>query len=250
MLLKILGSSSRGNAYILENEREALLIECGVPFFSVKWAVGFNISKIAGCLLTHEHKDHSLAASEVVKNRIPLYCSNGTWEAISKSEKLKKVKHGVNILTERKPVKIGGFTVLPFSTTHNAAEPMGFIINHKETGSILFATDTRLLPYAFTNVDNIMLECNHSESIIDERIKNGEIDEATAARSLANHMSIETLKDALVNDIDISTVKSICLLHLSAENANARAFAMEIKELTGKTVFVAKPGLEVGINKC
>lgn len=36
MVLKVLGSSSQGNCYILENRDEALIIEAGVRFIEVK----------------------------------------------------------------------------------------------------------------------------------------------------------------------------------------------------------------------
>lgn len=39
MRLKVLGSGSSGNCYILENENEALIIEAGLPFMEVKKAV-------------------------------------------------------------------------------------------------------------------------------------------------------------------------------------------------------------------
>ena len=46
MKLKCLGSGSSGNCYILENDSEALIIEAGIPFMTVKKALDFNINKI------------------------------------------------------------------------------------------------------------------------------------------------------------------------------------------------------------
>ena len=48
MVLRVLGSSSSGNAYILENVGEALLIEAGVNFKKVVAALEGNISKVVG----------------------------------------------------------------------------------------------------------------------------------------------------------------------------------------------------------
>ena len=53
--LKCLGSSSNGNGYILENENEALLIECGCGLMDCKKAMNFKTSKIVGALVSHEH---------------------------------------------------------------------------------------------------------------------------------------------------------------------------------------------------
>ena len=46
MKLKVLGSSSAGNCYILESDTEALIIEAGLPFMEVKKALNFNVRKI------------------------------------------------------------------------------------------------------------------------------------------------------------------------------------------------------------
>lgn len=55
MELKVLGSNSSGNCYIIENNDEALIIEAGIKLSEVKKAIDFNISKIRGVLISHEH---------------------------------------------------------------------------------------------------------------------------------------------------------------------------------------------------
>lgn len=55
MVLKVIGSGSSGNSYILETETSALCIEAGVRFSEVKKALDFNVSKIRGVLISHEH---------------------------------------------------------------------------------------------------------------------------------------------------------------------------------------------------
>lgn len=55
MKLKVLGSSSKGNSYLLETDSEALVLEAGINFSEVKKAVGFEIGKIRGVCITHEH---------------------------------------------------------------------------------------------------------------------------------------------------------------------------------------------------
>jgi phosphoribosyl 1,2-cyclic phosphodiesterase len=53
--LKVIGSSSKGNSYVLRSDTGTLLIECGVPFKQIQKAVNFDISNIQGCLISHEH---------------------------------------------------------------------------------------------------------------------------------------------------------------------------------------------------
>ena len=53
--LKCVCSGSNGNQYILENENEVLLIEAGCNLKKTKIAINFNISKVVGCIISHEH---------------------------------------------------------------------------------------------------------------------------------------------------------------------------------------------------
>ena len=66
MELRVLGSSSSGNCYILDNGNEALIIEAGIRFIDVKKALDFNIRKVVGCLITHQHNDHAKYAKAMV----------------------------------------------------------------------------------------------------------------------------------------------------------------------------------------
>ena len=81
MELTVLGSSSEGNAYVLQNAGEALLLEAGIPFKKVLAALGNNVKKIVGCLITHEHGDHAGRINEVLNYVVPVYASKGTIEA-------------------------------------------------------------------------------------------------------------------------------------------------------------------------
>ena len=55
MFLKCVNSSSDANTFILENENEALILDLGCSSSEIKKALNFNIRKIKGCLLSHEH---------------------------------------------------------------------------------------------------------------------------------------------------------------------------------------------------
>jgi len=56
MKLHILGSSSKGNCYVLQNKKEALIIEAGINLAEVKKVLNFDISKIGGCVVSHSHR--------------------------------------------------------------------------------------------------------------------------------------------------------------------------------------------------
>ena len=82
MELKILGSSSKGNCYLLDNGKEALMIECGIAFKNVQKAVDFDITRIKACIISHEHGDHAKHVKRCLDAMIPCYMSDGTRNAL------------------------------------------------------------------------------------------------------------------------------------------------------------------------
>jgi phosphoribosyl 1,2-cyclic phosphodiesterase len=55
MFLKVMGSSSQGNCYLLKSESGSLLIECGIQYKKIQQALNFDLSHIQACLVTHDH---------------------------------------------------------------------------------------------------------------------------------------------------------------------------------------------------
>ena len=54
-VLKVLGSGSSGNGYLLTNGKETLILETGVKFIECKKALNFDLSSIVGAIVSHEH---------------------------------------------------------------------------------------------------------------------------------------------------------------------------------------------------
>lgn len=53
--MKIIDSGSQGNAYILECNREVLLIELGIKWKDILRALHYNLSNIVGVCVSHAH---------------------------------------------------------------------------------------------------------------------------------------------------------------------------------------------------
>jgi len=238
MKLKILGSSSKGNCYIIENEKSILILEAGISFKTVKPEIDFQISKIKGVLVSHEHGDHAEYIPDYLSYSIPVYAPKKTAD-----------KYGTKIIiTEHKKVfTVDGFTIMPFELKHDV-QIHGFLISHPETGKILFATDTYYVPYKFKGLNHILIEINYSKKILNENISKGSIPLIQYRRVLSSHMELETTKEMLRAN-DLSQVVNIVLLHLSDGNSNAKEFKQEIESATGKPVCIADKGLEINLNK-
>jgi len=243
MELKIIGTGSKGNAYLLENEQEALLIECGVKFSEIKKALNFNISKVVGCVVSHEHQDHCKGITEVLDSGIPVYASAGTVSAFKSRSNMLPF-----MLEARQTKHIGNFKVLGFDVKHDAAEPFGFLIEHPECGKTLFLTDTYYCKYTFPGLNNIIIEANYSKEIIDRNFGAESAKEFLRNRILRSHFSLDNCKDMLRAN-NLAGVNNIVLIHLSDGNSDEVQFQREVQQLTAKNVTVANNGQTINFNK-
>lgn len=243
MKLKVINSNSSGNAYILENESEALLIECGVHFDKIKQALNFNLKKVVGCIITHDHADHSKSITQVLSAGINVYATEGTFTALGLIQ-----HHRAVITSSGDEFKVGSFRVKPFDVKHDVAEPVGFLIYHDETGKILFLTDSYFCEYTFSGLNNIIIEANYCQAILDQRVKDGANPKFLRDRVITSHMSLATCKQMLGAN-DLSLVNNIVLIHLSDGNSDEKRFKKEVEEQTGKVVYIATAGMCISFNK-
>lgn len=222
MKFQSLASSSQGNAYIVGDERTHILLECGVSHKKLQQLCGFNTTALDGCIVSHEHKDHCQCVEKIISSGVPVYLSQGTARALELPEKL------LDLATEMESGKqfaIGTIDILPFSTFHDAQEPLGFVMQSIVDGDILaFATDTVNLPYNFPGVNLLAVEANFQQDILDrcERMP-----EKTRHRVSNTHMEIDRLCQCLKR-MDLSRCREIYLLHLSNATSHEGQFINKV----------------------
>lgn len=243
MRLVVINSNSSGNAYILENDQEALLIECGVRFERIKQALNFNFKKVVGCIVTHEHQDHCKAIWDVLGAGIDVFTTYLTHVAMGTD-----LHHRAKQIVHESAFDCGSFRILPFRINHDCADPVGYLINHKETGNILFLTDSYYSDYTFKELNNIIIEANYCQTILDKRLEDGANPKFLRDRVLSSHMSLATCKEFLKAN-ELAGVNNIVLIHLSDGNSDAARFKKEVQEVSGKSVFVADAGMAIEFNK-
>lgn len=234
MEISVLASGSSGNCYHVDDGRSALLIECGIPWAKIQKALAFRTYRIAACLVSHEHQDHSRSVLEVLRNGIPVCASDGTIKALGIPETpgyVWDVRSGTTY--ETGPWRITGFAV-----EHDAAEPWGFVVEHRNTEKLVYLTDTAYSRWRFPGVSHYMVEANYSGELVTANIEAGVVHPAMKPRLLQTHMSIDTCRQLLLAN-DLSMVVGIWLLHLSDRNSDAEGFRRTIQEATGKPVYIA-----------
>jgi phosphoribosyl 1,2-cyclic phosphodiesterase len=243
MNLKVISTGSQGNAYILSNGDEALLIEAGVNIKDIKKALDFDLSKVVGCIVTHEHLDHAKSIHEIPKLGIKTFASFGTMQA-----RIKGLLPRCIAIKSKQSFMVGNFKILPFDVMHDANEPLGFLIEHDDCGKVLFLTDTYYCKYTFPGLNNIIIEANYSKEIIDKKYGPDSDKEFLRNRILQSHFSLANCKDLLKAN-DLREVNNIVLIHLSDSNSNEKQFQKEVYDLTYKNVTVASKGMEIPFYK-
>jgi phosphoribosyl 1,2-cyclic phosphodiesterase len=227
MDIQIIASGSKGNCYIISDGRTSLMLECGISYRDIQKALNFNLKGISACLISHEHKDHSRAAEDILKRGILIYTSRGTIKALGVENYL------LRPIENKKVFSVGSFDIMPFDLRHDCAEPFGYLIKSNITAEkLVFITDTFYCPYKFKGLTHIMIECNYIDGLTEGT--NTEL----LKRLYKSHMSLEACLDFFKAN-DLSKVKEIILLHLSDARSDEKKILEAVQKETGKYVRVA-----------
>jgi phosphoribosyl 1,2-cyclic phosphodiesterase len=233
MHIQTLASSSKGNCFRISDGYTPLLLEAGIPWRQIQQGLDFRTSEIQACLVSHRHKDHSKATSNVMRAGIDVYTSKETATALGLNG------HRLHEIEARAQFNVGTWAILPFETEHDCEGSLGFLLySNKTREKLLFLTDSYYCKYRFKGLNYILIECNYAHDILQQNIEAGLIDSAMKNRLLQSHFSLDHVKQFLRAN-DLSQVKEIILIHLSAGNSDAERFRREVMAASGKPVIVA-----------
>lgn len=239
--VKVFGSGSSGNGYLIDDGHSQLIIECGVQFKKVQKQMGHNFSKVAGALITHEHRDHCKYISSLIdKTAVDVFATHGTIDAMFEDPVLKlKIHHGYrfNELQYKQTQKIGTWYVTPFEIQHDVREPAGFLIDNTAGDRLIFITDSYYVKYRFPNVTHMMVEANYSKDIVDQKMSKG-FDLKRKERLLESHFDFDRTIDFIKSNKS-DRLQEVWLLHLSDANSHEQKFKEETQKLVGVPVYIA-----------
>lgn len=242
MTLHCLGSGSSGNCYLLNGETETLVVEAGVRFADVKQALDFDISRIVGMVVSHEHGDHA--------GRLAEYLAAGIHAVAPKSVIEQQSAAGALYCIEaraREWLQLGGFSLYPIAVKHDVP-CYAYIIQHRECGKLLFVTDTMSFPYAISGLNHIMIEADYDDATLDYSIDNGITAGAMRNRLYDTHLELRHTVE-IIKRQPAEGLRTVTLLHLSRNNADGEAFRRHVEGCTGLPVFVAKRGLKLSLTQ-
>lgn len=227
MEIKPIASSSKGNAYLISDGQATILIECGISYKELKKRSDFIVpSGIDACLVSHSHSDHAKSVKHLLRYGVRVIASQATFDELGI-----KVHHNAKSVVNKQLLTVGTFEIM-FLEMYHDVPCLGFFIHSCVTKErLLFATDTYMIKYAINDLNYIMIEANYDIDLVES--------DSQRKRLVNSHMSIETAIEYL-NSIDLSNVKEIYLLHLSARHSNENDFKRRVQEATGKVVVVCQ----------
>lgn len=222
MEFHVLASGSKGNATFIYEDGCGILIDCGITRKQLLFKLnqlGFHEEDITYVFLTHDHYDHN-------KN-IHIFDQDKIYTAKKNIPDLDEY-HTLIPYTHR---QFGQFDVLTLKTSHDASDPIGFVISTDET--LLYMTDTGYVSQKnrkyMNNLNYYIIESNHDIEMLmatnrpyflKRRIQGdtGHLDNVYSARLMVDLIGDKT--------------KEVVLAHLS-EEANSESKALE----TYKNIF-------------
>jgi phosphoribosyl 1,2-cyclic phosphodiesterase len=229
MRCTILASGSKGNCVFLEGRSGALLIDAGLSLKETLLrmnAASLDAGQVQGVLVTHEHGDH-IRGLDVLARRlnVPVYATEGTLCDFLGHRRISDKPIDTYCCRYHERFEIGDFSIDPFATSHDAAEPCGYII--REDGLTFgYCTDTGIITPPMLDLlrrcDAIVLESNHCPDML----QNGPYPESLKRRIRSKRGHLSNPAAARCLQILGKDVPQIILAHLSeTNNTPARALS-------------------------
>lgn len=240
MRLQVIGSGSAGNSYLLTaSTGERLLVELGCGWNDIKYALDFDYDNVFA-IVSHRHGDHSKSVYDACRRGI-LVCGNDDVAPLCRHN-----EHNFIRIVPEQEAEFGylGFTIKAFQLIHDVPT-QGYLIHHKECGTICFITDTQTADFDFTGVRHWLIEANFGEDILVDNVYRGS-NVQRAERVTEAHMSVEECARVLCSQ-DLSDTETILLLHLSDANSNEKYFQEYVTKATGRPVYVADKGVIINL---
>jgi len=202
-----LGSGSKGNATLIYDENTLFQIDMGIPLKRVKEglsSLGKTLSDIKAVFITHEHSDH-ISTLPLLSRTIKVYASPNT------------LADPKEVITCGNPIKLGSFSIISFSTSHDAANPVGYLITNKDE-SLVYLTDTGYISdenlSLLKDKDYYIIESNHDLKMLYKSHRPASLKQRI--HSDVGHLS-NTESACYMRSIVGPHTKGIYLAHLSEE---------------------------------
>ena len=223
MKFAVLASSSAGNCTYVEGGGARILVDAGTNRKTLAAALeplGAALADLDAILLTHEHDDHVSALAAVERKfGTPVYATFGTFDGYEQDHGGPDACDGWDrtCFEPGEPFAIGGLSVEPFSTSHDAADPVGFVLSDG-AASLGFATDLgfamELVARRLNGCSALALEFNHDVRMLEGSGRHPALIRRIRGRS--GHLSNDQAAELLAS-VAGPSLRHVVPMHLSGE---------------------------------
>ena len=172
LFFQILAGGSKGNAIWISSPTTSILLDVGLSALEIARRLQQTPGarrRLDALLISHEHSDHVRGAGALSRRlSLPVFMTHGTTENLPPG--LGPLARTV-VFQSGKPFVIGDLEVTAFTVPHDAAEPVGFVVEHggcrlgvcTDLGSI---TDS--VKASLQGCHALVLEANHDVDLLIE----------------------------------------------------------------------------------
>ncbi len=224
---EFIASGSKGNATLIQYGTTLIQVDMGVSLKRLKEgldALGKSLDDISGVFVTHEHHDHVGTLHMLKKRGVKIYATPSTVPGLVDCQ-----------ITPKEAFMLGEIGVLPFSSSHDASDPLNFLFSLGEE-KLAYVTDTGVIKKEnealLKDCTYYLFESNYDKEML--RLSGRPIELQRRIKGKHGHLGNEESAAYMCKFIGPHT-KRIYLAHLSEEcntpeialKAYADAFARE-----------------------
>jgi phosphoribosyl 1,2-cyclic phosphodiesterase len=236
MKICVLASGSSGNCIFIGSHNERVLIDAGLSARETTRRleqIGVAVSTISAICLTHEHSDHIAGLATLhQRHGIRLFANSGTIEAVRRDEKMRGLSW--NVFSTGAEFQIGDLTFEPFPVSHDAYEPVGFIVKcaGTRTGIVTdIGAPTHLVREHLRHCQALVIEANHDEYLLSGAKRPWVLKQRIAGRQ--GHLS-NAHAAQMIAEIASPALVRVFLCHLSLDCNRPDLALKEVKKALDK----------------
>lgn len=238
MILKVLGSSSAGNCYLLDSAKEVLVLDCGIEIAKIKKNLNWDISRIVGVCVTHSHLDHSKSVKDFEDMGIDVW--KPYEQPIKKEQRKIFGEFGVSTF----PLLDKNMEHWQHTNTDGSECPCyGFYIYHKNMGKMVYITDTKCVSWDFSKMklNHVLISSNYDEDLLEDNEKKEHV--------LRGHLSVQYVCEKFIRFNKSNALRNVILCHLSHENSDKDKMVAEVQKVANCPVYVAEKGFRIELRE-
>jgi phosphoribosyl 1,2-cyclic phosphodiesterase len=219
MDIVVLGSGSKGNCTMYHTPTTTLFIDCGFSHRDIRQrlaTVSRHVEHLDAIVITHEHIDHVSGLVSVYKFLKPdLYLPTKTYQALATYIKQAIPTECLKLFDG--PFTVGDIALSPFSLSHDASNPVGFLLTH-EHKRVVHSADTGHVPrhlfHQLQGADVYVMESNYDPELLLDTDRPFSLKQ----RIISNHGHLSNEQCALVlRELINEVTHTVIFIHLSQE---------------------------------